>query len=201
MRNTPSLLVLATTLALPALALGHPGHAGQAGNGFANGLMHPITGWDHMLALIAVGLLAARIGRRALWAVPAAFLGSCAIGGIAALCGISLPAVELMILTSIFIPAWLIGRDAGATLITAAVVATLFGAFHGFAHFADMVPSDAAGRYALGLLATSAGVLAMSVIAGRLVGRSANAISRPSQLWRFAGVALSASAVVLFVAA
>lgn len=201
MRKSHALLMLTAILASPVVAWGHPGHAAEAGHGLVNGLWHPITGWDHMLALIGVGLLAARIGGRALWAVPVAFLGSCALGGAAALGGVSLPAVELMILASIFVPAWLLARGSGATLATAASVAILFGAFHGYAHFAEMAAADAVGLYALGLLAASASVLAVSVAAGLVLVRSAGSVWEPANLWRFAGAALSLSAVVLIVVA
>lgn len=194
-------LVILTIAVMPSLVWGHPGHAGRAEHSLVDGLWHPITGWDHVLSLIAVGLLGVRIGGRALWAVPAAFLGSFAVGGLASLGGISLPAVELMILASIFIPAALIARGKSTPLATATIVATLFGAFHGFAHLSKMPVTDAIGPFGIGLLASSAGLLVASVIAGLLAVRSAGGPSRsaPRYHWRLVGAALSLSAVFLIV--
>ena len=69
----------AILVAIPGAALAHPGH--DAG-GFAHGLVHPLGGLDHVLAMVAVGLYAALLGGRALWLVPATFVGVMAIGEI-----------------------------------------------------------------------------------------------------------------------
>ena len=79
-RTTLRLLLAASILVAPGVAMAHPGHGAELG--LSAGLAHPWSGIDHVLAMTAVGLLAARLGGRALWAVPAAFLGLMALGGI-----------------------------------------------------------------------------------------------------------------------
>ena len=74
---------------LPRAALAHTGH-GDTG-GFAHGFMHPIGGLDHVLAMVAVGLYAALLGGRALWLVPATFIGVMAIGGALGIAGYPCP--------------------------------------------------------------------------------------------------------------
>ncbi|MGQ8571924.1 HupE/UreJ family protein, partial [Klebsiella pneumoniae] len=73
-------LLAAALLLLPQAALAHPGHGDAAG--LAHGFVHPLSGADHVLAMVAVGLLAALRGGRALWALPAAFLGMMVVGGV-----------------------------------------------------------------------------------------------------------------------
>src|SRR5258708_3744569 len=85
-------LVLATLLMLtPALA--HTGIGDTAG--LAHGFSHPVGGVDHVLAMIAVGLLAALLGGRALWLVPTSFLAMMALGGALGMAGIGIPCVEI----------------------------------------------------------------------------------------------------------
>jgi hypothetical protein len=79
--------------------MAHPGHGAELG--LAAGLAHPWSGIDHVLAMTAVGLLAARLGGRALWAVPAAFLSLMALGGIVTASGLSLPFAEVAIALSV----------------------------------------------------------------------------------------------------
>ena len=84
------LLTLALILS-PSVALAHPGH----GTGFLAGLDHPYSGMDHMLAMVAVGLWAAVIGGRAIWALPLAFVSAMLAGGALGMAGVALPGVSL----------------------------------------------------------------------------------------------------------
>ena len=79
-------------------ALAHPGHGGHE---FRDGLQHPISGVDHLLAMIAIGLLAVRIEGKAIWMMPSAFMLSMLLGGLAEDLGIPLPGVEYGILLSV----------------------------------------------------------------------------------------------------
>jgi hypothetical protein len=98
------------TLALMALtysgaSLAHPGHA----DGAMAGLMHPLTGADHILAILAVGLWGAQLGGRAQWILPASFVCLLAAGGALGMSGIALPMVEAGILASVLLLGLLIG--------------------------------------------------------------------------------------------
>src|SRR6185295_14399066 len=86
-------LALATLPALfPILALAHaqPGAAA----GFASGFRHPLSGWDHILAMLAVGLWGAQLGAPSVWLLPVAFPMMMAVGGFLGLLGAPLPFVE-----------------------------------------------------------------------------------------------------------
>ncbi len=98
----PSLTRLAAAAAfvlVPGAALAHPGH----GEGFVHGFVHPVGGWDHVLAMVAVGLYAALLGGRALWAVPASFVGMMAVGGALGMAGVNMPYTEAGIMASIVV--------------------------------------------------------------------------------------------------
>src|SRR5689334_20763007 len=86
---------------LPTAAWAHPGH--DATVGFAAGFVHPVTGIDHVLAMIAVGLFAANLGGRALWAVPLSFVSVMALGGALGVAGVAVPFVEAGIAISVIV--------------------------------------------------------------------------------------------------
>src|SRR5690349_8454713 len=86
---------------LPTAVWAHPGH--DATVGFAAGFVHPVTGIDHVLAMVAVGLFAANLGGRALWAVPLSFVSVMALGGSLGAAGIALPFVEAGIAISVIV--------------------------------------------------------------------------------------------------
>src|SRR5258707_6304090 len=94
-------LVLAATLAMLAPAFAHTG-VGDA-NGFVHGFTHPISGIDHILAMVAVGLFAAHLGGRALWLVPLSFVAMMAVSGALGMAGLGLPFVEVGIALSVVI--------------------------------------------------------------------------------------------------
>src|SRR5512135_2598987 len=98
-------IVLAVLCLFAGTAYAHPGHTPP---GFAGGLAHPFTGVDHLFAMIAIGLWAAQQGGRALWAVPAAFVGAMGLGGALAWLGWMLPHVEAAIALSVLVTGLLI---------------------------------------------------------------------------------------------
>jgi urease accessory protein len=174
-------VALATLFALvPTAVLAHAGHEGHAG--LLSGIMHPIGGLDHVLAMVAVGVFAVVLGGRALWLVPASFVAMMVVGFGLGVSGIALPWVELGIaLSSIVIGA---AAALGRPMPVAAAMALtgLFAVFHGHAHGAEM-PTGALGlEYALGfVLATAALHLAgigAAVGVSRLVGRYGRAAAQ-----------------------
>jgi urease accessory protein len=121
---------------VPALAQAHP----QIGNsaGFARGLAHPMSGSDHICAMIAVGLWAAQRGDRALWLVPLVFVLAMTIGGILGMAAISLPFVEPGIAASVLVLGILIAAAVRLPLIASVLLVGLFALFHGHAHGSEM---------------------------------------------------------------
>ena len=139
--------------ASPALA-----HAGGAGlTGFFAGLAHPVSGLDHLLAMIAVGLWVAQAGGRTLLVLPVAFPVAMAFGAVVAVVGIGMPAVEFgiafsvlalggLIVFAVKLPAW-----GGASLVA------LFALLHGYAHGGELPAAADPIAYGLGfILATTA---------------------------------------------
>lgn len=169
-KSVTRIAFLAATV-LPALAQAHPGH--DAGIGFAAGALHPLTGLDHLLALMSVGLLAARMGRGALLSIPAAFLALLGTGIVLGFAGVQLDYVEPAILVSIVVCALLALWPPRGLPVATAAVAALFAVFHGNAHGMEAAAGVARISYAAGLLASSALAIAASAAFASLVTKSA----------------------------
>lgn len=145
-------------LVLPGIAAAHPGH--DAGTSFASGILHPIAGLDHLCALIAVGLLAGRMGGRAGLAIAMTFLALLGAGIVSGFAGLELPLVEAAIGASALCIALLALRPPRRLPFATAALAGLFAVFHGHAHGAEAANGTARLSYSAGLLAASAGVIA-----------------------------------------
>ena len=152
-------VIAATVAALvlgPAAALAHPGHGADQG-AFASGLLHPLTGLDHLLAMVAVGLWAALSGGRALWALPAAFVVAMLAGFGLGAGGLPLPAVEPVILASVIVVGALVAAAARAPVPLAVALVALFGLAHGHAHGTEG-PAAGLVAYAAGFALVTAGL-------------------------------------------
>jgi urease accessory protein len=148
-RRLAAILSAAVVGLAPGPALAH----GFAGSGW----LHPLTGPDHMLAMVLVGAWSAQLGGRALWAVPAAFVAAMAAGALAALGGIVLPWTEIAVaLSSVALgAAVMLARPVALPLAALATLA--FGLAHGAAHGVE-TPAGAGWSYLIGFLATTAGL-------------------------------------------
>lgn len=143
----------AATVALPTLAMAHPGH--EHTSSFMTGLMHPIGGLDHLLAMLAVGLWAASIGGRAMWALPLAFISAMLIGGGLGMAGVQVPFIEQGIVLSVILVGVLLFASVRFSVATCAGIVGLFALFHGTAHGIEMPFSANAIEYALGFVAST----------------------------------------------
>ncbi|GEO13197.1 HupE/UreJ family protein [Microvirga aerophila] len=149
-------------LSTPALA-----HAGGAGmSGFFSGFMHPIAGADHVLAMVAVGLLAPILGGQALWAVPGSFVLMMLVGGALGFSGINIPAAEIGILASIVVLGSAVATGRSWATGTAALVVGAFAVFHGYAHGVEMPAAAGATAYSLGFATATALLHGAGVLAG-----------------------------------
>lgn len=169
----------------PSLALAHPGHGTGS---FVAGLAHPLSGADHVLAMVAVGLLAAQIGGRALWALPLAFVGAMLAGGTMGQAGLPMPAVEPMILASVVILGVLVAMATRLPLAMSVPMIALFGAAHGWAHAAEG-PAGGIAAFAAGFTLVTVGLHAAGIAAGR--GLSAMALRGAGGIAAVAGIALA----------
>lgn len=123
-------LLAALTATTPAFA-----HLDPVAHGsLAAGLTHPLTGLDHLLAMLTVGLWSALIGGRAIWAMPLAFIGCMAVGFGAALMGAALPFVEPTILASVIVLGLLTALAVKTPAWVGAMLVGFFALFHGYAH-------------------------------------------------------------------
>jgi urease accessory protein len=142
-------------LLVPVVALAHE-ESGQAA-GFLAGLLHPVSGLDHVLAMVAVGLWGAVLGPPALWVLPVAFPLVMALGGLMGLLGMPLPAVEVGIAVSAVVLGAAVLFELRPSLAIAGVVVAFFAVFHGHAHGRELPPGTSALLYSLGfVIATGA---------------------------------------------
>lgn len=164
-------------IASPVLA--HPGHDHTAT--FTQGVMHPLSGADHMLAMMMVGLFAVQLGGRALWLLPATFVGAMVVGGFAGTGGISASALEWGIGLSVVLLGAAIAFRLRIPTIAAAVTVAFVALMHGYAHGAE-APGRTSLAYVSGFLASTAVLLAigigMGVSAVRLMQASGQAATR-----------------------
>jgi urease accessory protein len=125
------------SLVFAASAHAHADAATLAG-GFATGFMHPVLGWDHVAAMVAVGLWGAFLGDRAVWTLPVVFPIVMAGGGVLGLLGVPMPFVEAGIALSAIVIGAMIATASRPPLWVAAVVVGAFAIFHGYAHGAEL---------------------------------------------------------------
>ncbi|MCC7084128.1 MAG: HupE/UreJ family protein [Pirellulales bacterium] len=178
----------------PAIAQAHPGHGiSDRWGDFPSGWIHPFTGIDHLLAMVAVGLLAVRMGGRGLWLLPMAFLGSMLLGGAAAFANWSLPGVEAGILTSVLVFGSLLALTRVVPLWLGVALAAMFAMFHGYAHASEM-GGESATRFAAGFLLATAALHAAGIAAGMVL-----AFWRQEKTIRIVGGAIAAAGLVMMI--
>ena len=113
-------------------------------SGFMHGFGHPISGLDHIVAMLMVGVFAWQLGGRALWLVPISFVGVMAVGGTLGIAGIGVPSVETGIAFSVVVLGAIVALDIKVPAATAVGAVGLLAIFHGHAHGAE-IPEDAGG--------------------------------------------------------
>lgn len=173
---------------LPALlfAAAHiqPGEA----SGLLTGFLHPISGLDHLLAMIAVGIWGAQLGPPAVWLLPVTFPMVMAFGGTLGLMGVALPGVEIGIAVSAIVLGVLVLAEARPPLAVAALVVGFFAIFHGHAHGTELPQGQSGILYSIGFVAGTGCLHAVGITLG-LVHR-----------WSSGRVALRAAGAVVALA-
>ena len=153
---------------LPGVALAHT-EAGIAG-GFLSGFTHPIFGFDHVVAMIAVGLWGAFLGQPAIWLLPVVFPVVMAVGGLAGVLGVPLPGVEMGIALSAVALGAMVALALRPPLWVAAVLVGAFAIFHGHAHGTELPEAANPLAYGVGFVIAT-GLLHLSGIALGLLSR------------------------------
>lgn len=120
---------------ISAVASAHPGHELASGmTSFSAGFMHPLTGWDHLLVMFAIGVWAAKLGGKARWQLPLAFVITMALGAILGLIGLSFAGVETAIAASVIAMGLLLGINLPISAKARIGITALFAVMHGMAH-------------------------------------------------------------------
>ena len=178
------------TLLLPSLAQAHPGLPGHA-HGFNDGLAHPLTGLDHLCAMVAVGIWAWQCGGRMRWQLPLAFVSVMAIGGALGLNGIRVPLAEQGIAASLIVLGIFIAAAVRLPMLASAIVVGFFALFHGYAHGAEMPGSVSSVAYATGFLMATA----ILHCAGLALGLTAKRF-HSARLIRYAGFGIAVCGII-----
>jgi urease accessory protein len=179
---------IALLLATGGPAFAHPGHV-------ESGFLHPLTGYDHLLAMIGAGMWAALLAARrpsASYLVPSAFLAMMAVGAAAGFAGMKLPLAEAGVLASVFLLGGLVMAGVRVPVATAMMVVGWCAALHGYAHAVE-APPDNPGQYILGFLTATA----LLQVIGLGLGRCAQLLVGELGLRAMGGLILAGGAFVL----
>jgi urease accessory protein len=181
--------------AMTAPALAHTGIGDT--HGVVHGFAHPVSGIDHVLAMLAVGLFAAQLGGRALWLVPLAFVSMMAVGGTIGVVGFGLPFVEIGIGLSVVALGIALAARWHLPTVAAMALVGFFAIFHGHAHGTEMPDSVSGLTYGLGFIIATAMLHAVGIGLGGGIGKMTEGRSyRPLQTMggamALAGVAILA---------
>jgi urease accessory protein len=185
-------LLVAALAAAPAFA--H--EAGGAAGGFVSGFFHPIAGWDHVVAMVAVGLWGAFLGRPAVWLLPVVFPLVMTFGGALGVLGVPLPAVEIGIAASAVVLGAAVAAAARPPLWVAAVIVGVFAVFHGHAHGTELPEAANPLAYSLGFVIAT-GLLHAAGIALSLLAHGA----RGAQVVRALGAGIALLGLVFLARA
>ena len=193
MRFTRSCRLAAALLAIPSLALAHA--TGQVA-GFMQGLAHPVSGVDHLLAMVAVGLLAGRFGGAVVWRVPASFVAMMACGTLIGMAAVPLPVVEAGIALSIVVFGLLLTAGHNSAPILTMILAGCFALFHGHAHGTEATWNISGLAYAAGLISASALIHACGAITALTLMRAHPAVGKMAL--RLGGSMIAAAGIGVF---
>ncbi|MCB1864133.1 MAG: HupE/UreJ family protein [Chromatiales bacterium] len=187
---------IATVLALITLApvaLAHQQGAVDSG-ALVSGFMHPFGGIDHLLAMLAVGMWGAQLGRPALWMLPVAFPMLMAAGGVLGIAGIPFPSVELGIALSVVVLGAVILLNARPPLAISLAIVSGFALFHGYAHGVELPSQADPLPYSFGFVLAT-GLIHLAGIAIGLITH----LPRGLAMLRAGGAAIAATGVWLLV--
>jgi len=193
-RLLPILLLLGSTIS----AMAHPEafHAGSPSAAATSGFLHPFTGPDHLLVMVAVGLWAVQLGGRALWMLPCAFILPMILGGVAGIGSMPRPMIEHGIGASMLLLGAALGMAWKPRLSIALAVVALSGACHGFAHGSEMPMGVAPSLFLMGMVAATFTLHVVGILFATTLGDN-----RFGTAIRVAGCGLMALAAYSFIPA
>ena len=189
-RHWRAIAVIGALVALNPPAFAHT-TSGQA-EGFVTGFLHPLTGLDHVLAMVAVGIWGAQLKKPAIWILPVAFPLVMSVGGLLGIRGVPLPGVEIGVAASAVILGIMIALEARPPLWVAGAIVCIFAIFHGHAHGTELPRAAAPLTYAVGFVLATGLLHLCGIAIGLIESRSAGA-----RLLRGAGGCIALVGVVL----
>jgi urease accessory protein len=185
--------VAPTVVLLPALARAHQGGSDA---GLMAGLMHPVFGPDHLLAMISVGVVSVQLGGANIWRIPSAFVGAMVVGAALGLQQVALPYSELGIAASVLMLGMgIVAAHRGMSPWPLTALIAFFGALHGYAHGAEIPGSVSPALYTLGFVISTA----VLHIFGMIIGEVATMQRWLSKGLRFTGAAVTVSGVAFLL--
>jgi len=161
--STAKFLTALLLLAASDAAFAHPGHNFS---GFVAGLMHPFSGFDHLLAMVAVGLWAAQGRTRKVWLLPASFITMLAVGAGIATQWQTLPLVETGIAVSVLALGMPVALSLQLPVLPSVAITALFGLLHGYAHGLELPASAEPVEFTLGILFATAALHFFGILSG-----------------------------------
>ena len=182
-----SIKPIVATVALLAFPSPLAAHEGGAAAGLLSGLLHPVSGLDHVLAMLAVGIWGAQMGPPAIWVLPVTFPMVMAFGGMLSLLGVPVPGVEIGIGLSALLLGFMVAIERRPAIEVAAVLVGFFAIFHGYAHGAELPEGQSGILYSIGFV-VSTGTLHASGICVGLIHRW----DRGKRALRIAGAGIAA---------
>lgn len=183
------LAVIGALVALNPPAFGHTSN-GQA-QGFVTGFLHPLSGLDHVLAMVAVGIWGAQLKKPAIWTLPVAFPLVMSFGGLLGIRGVPLPGVEIGVAASAIVLGIMIALEARPPLWVAGTIVSIFAIFHGHAHGTELPRAAAPLTYAVGFVIATGLLHLTGISIGLIESRTSGA-----RLLRGAGACIALTGVV-----
>ncbi|WGR75106.1 MULTISPECIES: HupE/UreJ family protein [unclassified Bradyrhizobium] len=170
-RHTINALTAIAILALAQPAFAHE-QAG-VGGGLVQGLLHPLTGVDHLIAMVAVGIWGAQLGAPAIWVLPITFPLVMALGGVLGVLKVPLPVPEAVIAMSALVLGAAVALRLRLPFAVAAIIVAVFAIFHGHAHGAELPTSANPLAYGLGFVVATGLLHLCGILIGALTRWSA----------------------------
>ena len=161
-RQSSSGFVIALLASMSATSAAAHLLKGEA-TGFFTGFLHPISGMDHVLAMVAVGLWGAQLGAPAIWVLPVAFPLVMAFGGLLGFLGVPVPGIEYGIAASAILLGAAVMFEIRPPLGVAALLVGLFAIFHGYAHGTELPPGQSAMLYSMGFVIATGALHAVGI--------------------------------------
>ena len=166
-------------------------HVGQGeAFGLLTGFLHPLSGLDHVLAMVAVGLWGAQLGAPAIWVLPLAFPLVMATGALLGFLGVSIPGVEYGIAASAIMLGAAVAFEVRPPIVVAALLVGFFAIFHGHAHGTELPPGESALLYSMGFVVATGCLHAVGIGIGTVQRRPWG-----RKLLRVAGTAVAAGGI------